>query len=79
MDRALVDGCPYQPPAQGTPFGYDHHLAFFHPRHSAPMAPKLISVSECTDLDTLQYLHTRISLFGTAPFDLFEERGCMIR
>ena len=24
---------PYQPPAVGTPLGYGHHLAFFHPRH----------------------------------------------
>lgn len=26
-------GQPYQPPVQGTPLGYGHHLAFFHPRH----------------------------------------------
>lgn len=24
---------PYQPPIQGSPLGYGHHLAFFHPRH----------------------------------------------
>ena len=24
---------PFQPPALGTPLGYGHHLAFFHPRH----------------------------------------------
>ncbi|KAF8550282.1 hypothetical protein OG21DRAFT_1419944 [Imleria badia] len=23
----------YQPPTRGTPLGYGHHLAFFHPRH----------------------------------------------
>ncbi|KAH0826981.1 hypothetical protein J3R83DRAFT_4640 [Lanmaoa asiatica] len=26
-------GQPYQPPVKGTPLGYGHHLAFFHPRH----------------------------------------------
>ncbi|KAG6370090.1 hypothetical protein JVT61DRAFT_12496 [Boletus reticuloceps] len=26
-------GHPYQPPTDGTPLGYGHHLAFFHPRH----------------------------------------------
>lgn len=29
-------GQPYQPPAEGTPLGYGHHLAFFHPRHPEP-------------------------------------------
>ncbi|KIJ16719.1 hypothetical protein PAXINDRAFT_112714 [Paxillus involutus ATCC 200175] len=26
-------GQPYQPPEEGTPLGYGHHLAFFHPRN----------------------------------------------
>ncbi|KAG6334831.1 hypothetical protein ID866_4253 [Astraeus odoratus] len=26
-------GRPFQPPQEGTPLGYGHHLAFFHPRN----------------------------------------------
>lgn len=26
------DHWPYQPPTEGTPLGYGHHLVFFHPR-----------------------------------------------
>lgn len=39
-------GQPYQPPAEGTPLGYGHHLAFFHPRN-----PERALRSDGTDAD----------------------------
>ena len=31
--RDGTQGRPYEPPTAGTPLGYGHHLAFFHPRN----------------------------------------------
>ncbi|KAG1753443.1 hypothetical protein EDB19DRAFT_1845048 [Suillus lakei] len=39
-------GRPYAPPVEGTPLGYGHHLAFFHPRN-----PEALLRADGTDAD----------------------------
>ena len=44
--RDGVHGRPFAPPAEGTPLGYGHHLAFFHPRN-----PEALLRADGTDAD----------------------------
>ncbi|KIJ68911.1 hypothetical protein HYDPIDRAFT_79628 [Hydnomerulius pinastri MD-312] len=45
-DGSLTPSHPYQPPREGDPLGYGHHLVFFHPRN-----PESVLRPDGTDAD----------------------------